>query len=101
MTEVENELQGLVGRIPSDRFAAGAGVYAFQVGEDSWTLRITPEAAHVEAGAAPDAMCTLAASAETFQKLLARQLSPLGAVLAGQLEVRGDLSAAQRLQSLF
>jgi putative sterol carrier protein len=92
----------LLARVPPARLAGLDGTYVFHMTDGgSWTLRIAGGALSFDEGgdARPDA--TLSASSEDFRRLLARELRPMAAMMAGRLRVSGDLGAALRLQQLF
>jgi putative sterol carrier protein len=66
--------------------------------EDEGAVRID------EAGAAADdadADCTVTASAETFEALMAGELDPTAAFMAGRIRIEGDMGMAMRLGSLL
>ena len=46
-----------------------------------------------------EADCTLSADADTFQEILAGDLSPTAAFMSGRLKVDGDMSLAMQLGS--
>ena len=48
-----------------------------------------------------DADCTLSASAEVFQSILAGDTSATGAFMGGDLRVDGDMGAAMKLGTLL
>lgn len=48
-----------------------------------------------------EADCTMTASAETFESLLAGELDPTTAFMSGKLSVEGDMSLAMKLASLI
>lgn len=67
--------------------------------EDEGAVRIDEAGAAVDNGSGAD--CTLTASAETFQSLLAGEIDPTGAFMGGRLTVDGDMGLAIRLGSLL
>ena len=64
--------------------------------EDEGTVLIDDSGARAADG---EADCTMTASAETFQALLAGDLDPTAAFMAGKLAVDGDMGLAMRLAS--
>jgi len=48
-----------------------------------------------------DAACLVNVSLEDFNKMMQGQLSPMNAVMSGQLDIKGDMNVAMKLQSLF
>ena len=66
--------------------------------EDEGAVRIDASGATADDG---DADCTITASAETFQDLLAGELDPTAAFMSGRLTIDGDMGLAMRLGSLL
>ena len=52
-----------------------------------------------EGGSGAD--CVIATSEDTFERIVAGELSPTTAYMTGKLKVRGDMGAALKLQNLF
>lgn len=48
-----------------------------------------------------DADCTLTASSETFQGILAGEVNPTAAFMTGKLKLDGDMSTAMKLGSVL
>ncbi len=48
-----------------------------------------------------DADCVVNVSMDDFKELLSGELNPMGAVMAGKVQIKGDMSVAMKLQSLF
>lgn len=67
--------------------------------EDEGSLTI--DDAGVSAGGAGDADCTMTASADTFQSILAGELNPTAAFMSGRLKVDGDMGMAMKLGSIL
>lgn len=61
-------------------------------------MRIDELGASADAG---EADCIITASAETFQGLLAGDLSPTAAFMTGKLKVEGDMGLAMKLGSVL
>jgi putative sterol carrier protein len=66
--------------------------------EGEGAVRIDEAGASADAG---EADCTITASSDTFQDLLAGELDPTGAFMSGRLSVDGDMGLAMRLASLL
>jgi putative sterol carrier protein len=76
--------------------------YVFDVeGAGQWTVRVNDGAVKVEEGASDDVDCTLSASEETFGAIVAGEQNPTTAYMTGKLKIKGDMSAAMKLQKLF
>ena len=50
---------------------------------------------------ASEADVTIAATAETFEKIARGEQNPTTAYMAGKLKIKGDMGAAMKLQKLF
>lgn len=66
--------------------------------EDEGSVRIDESGASVDDS---EADCTMTASADTFQGILAGDVDPTGAFMAGRLKVDGDMGLAMKLGSLL
>lgn len=75
------------------------GVVRFVI-EDEGALLIGADGATAD-GSGSDADCTLTASAETFEDLLAGDLDPTAAFMSGRLKVEGDMGLAMKLGTLL
>ena len=45
--------------------------------------------------------CTISASQEVFEKIIAGEQNPTSAYMTGKLKLKGDMGAAMKLQKLF
>ena len=45
--------------------------------------------------------CTISASQEIFEKIVAGEQNPTSAYMTGKLKLKGDMGAAMKLQKLF
>jgi len=85
-----------------NRKLAGAGIdgaVRFVI-EDEGTVLIDAGGAAADSGDG-DADCTLTASAETFQDLLAGDLDPTAAFMSGRLQVEGSMGLTMKLGTLL
>lgn len=73
------------------------GAVKFEI-EGEGALRIDAEGARIDDG---EADCTLFASRDTFESLLAGDLDPTAAFMSGRLRVEGDMGLAMRLGTLL
>jgi len=48
-----------------------------------------------------EAACLVNVSLDDFNKLMRGELNPMNAVMSGQLDIKGDMNVAMKLQSLF
>jgi alkylation response protein AidB-like acyl-CoA dehydrogenase/putative sterol carrier protein len=58
-------------------------------------------AANVVSGDNTDADCTVTVTEENLLALMKGELNPMGAFMGGKIKVKGDMSVAMKLQSLF
>jgi putative sterol carrier protein len=75
--------------------------YLFEIeGAGTWLVDVRDGAVTVTEGDG-DADTTISASKETFDKILAREQNPTTAYMTGKLKVKGDISAALKLEKLY
>ena len=55
----------------------------------------------VHDGLEDGADCTISASQEIFEKIVAGEQNPTSAYMTGKLKLKGDMGAAMKLQKLF
>ncbi|HWQ24428.1 MAG TPA: SCP2 sterol-binding domain-containing protein [Gaiellaceae bacterium] len=101
MGSVQEFFEGLPERVSADRIAGMTSTYVFEIeGAGTWTVAIADGAIEVSEGAG-EADCTLIASAETFEKIVAGEQNATTAYMTGKLKIKGDMGAAMKLQKLF
>ena len=101
MSSVQEFFEGLPTRVSADRIEGMNNTYAFEIeGAGAWTVAIADGAITVTEGAG-DADCTLTASEESFEKIVAGEQNPTTAYMTGKLKIKGDMGAAMKLQKLF
>lgn len=92
---------GLEARVDAARAAGLSSAYLFDVeGAGTWLVDARGNGVSVEEGGT-GADCVIATSEETFERIVAGELSPTTAYMTGKLKVRGDMGAALKLQHLF
>jgi putative sterol carrier protein len=98
---VKEFFEGLPGRVDPSRTAGMNNSYVFDIdGAGVWTVKVTDGAVAVTAGAG-DGDCTISTSEENFLKMIRGEQNPTTAYMTGKLKVKGDMSAAMKLQKLF
>lgn len=98
---VKEFFEGLEARVDADKTAGMTNSYLFDVeGAGQWKVDVNDGAVSVTEGPA-DADVTIAASEETFLKMVRREQNPTTAYMTGKLKVKGDMGAALKLQKLF
>jgi putative sterol carrier protein len=91
----------LPSRVDPAKTAGMNNSYVFDIHDvGQWTVRLDDGAVTVDEGSA-DADCTISASQENFEQLVARELNPTTAYMTGKLKIKGDMGAAMKLQKLF
>ena len=75
--------------------------YVFEIaGSGTWTVKIDGgKIAVTEGDLGGD--CTLSASEEVFQRIVAGKQNPLTAYMTGKLKVKGDIDAALKLKNVL
>ena len=102
MADVREFFEGLESRVDPSRTAGMNNTYVFDIdGAGQWTVAVEDGRVSVTDGAAAGADCTIASSAENFERIVAGELNPTSAYMTGKLKVKGDMSAAMKLQKLF
>jgi putative sterol carrier protein len=98
---VKEFFEGLEGRADPEKTAGMNNSYLFEIeGAGTWTVDVKDGAVSVaEGGDTADA--TISASEETFEKIVSGEQNPTTAYMTGKLKVKGDMSAALKLQKLF
>lgn len=75
--------------------------YVFEIeGGGTWTVKVVDGKVAVSEGDT-GGDCTISASEQTFERLVAGKQNPLTAYMTGKLKVSGDVSAALKLKSLI
>jgi putative sterol carrier protein len=101
MASVQEFFEGLPARVSPERIAGMNNTYVFDIeGAGTWTVAIADGKLSVSEGAG-DADCTISASEESFEKIVAGEQNPTTAYMTGKLKIKGDMGAAMKLQKLF
>jgi putative sterol carrier protein len=91
----------LESRVDESKIAGLTATYLFDVdGAGKWTVDVKDGKLDVTEGG-NEADCTISVSKENFEQLISRDLNPTTAYMTGKLKVKGDMSAAMKLQKLF
>jgi putative sterol carrier protein len=98
---VSEFFEKLPSRIEPGKTAGMNNSYVFAIdGAGTWTVRVSDGGVTVEDGDT-GGDCTIAASAETFEKVMKGEQNPTAAYMSGKLKIKGDMGAAMKLQKLF
>ncbi len=102
MGTVQEFFEGLPGRVSPERIAGMNNTYVFEIeGAGTWTVALTDGSLTVSEGGSANADCTISASEESFQKIVAGEQNPTTAYMTGKLKIKGDMGVAMKLQKLF
>ena len=101
MASVNEFVDSLPTQVDASKTAGMNNSYVFDIeGAGQWTVRVQDGAVSVEEGAG-EADCTITASEETFEKIVAGEQNATTAYMTGKLKIKGDMGAAMKLQKLF
>jgi putative sterol carrier protein len=93
--------ESLESRVDESKTAGMTATYLFEVdGAGTWTVDVNDGKLTVTEGG-NEADATIAVSEENFEKMIGGELNPTTAYMTGKLKVKGDMSAAMKLQKLF
>jgi putative sterol carrier protein len=101
---VEGFFSELQGKVDPAKISGMNATYQFVItgdGGGEWYVKIADGAAEVAKGMAENPSITLTASDEDWLKIVSGQLSGQTAFLTGKLKIKGDVSLAMKLQSVF
>ena len=104
MSEVRSFFEGVAARVDKSKIAGMTATYQFNItGDDAqvWSVAIANDDLTVSEGAAEKANIELTMAAADFLALLAGQLNGQMAFLTGKLKIKGDMTLAMKLQSVF
>jgi putative sterol carrier protein len=75
--------------------------YNFDIeGAGRWLVKVDDGSIEVTEGTG-EADCTISTSEESFMKIVSGEQNPTTAYMTGKLKIKGDMSAAMKLQKLF
>ena len=101
MSLVTEFFEKLPSRVEPGKTAGMNNSYVFDIdGAGTWTVRVSDAGVTVEDGNT-GGDCTIATSAETFEKVMKGEQNPTAAYMSGKLKIKGDMGAAMKLQKLF
>ena len=98
---VQEFFETLPSRADTSKTADMSNSYVFDIeGAGQWTVKVENGSVNVAEGA-QDADVTISASQEVFQKILSGEQNATSAYMTGKIKLKGDMSAAMKLQKLF
>lgn len=95
---------GLESKVDSGKIAGMNAVYQFDIsgeGGGQWNVALADGSATVAEGTHENPSITISASDENWLKIVAGELNGQTAFLTGKLKIKGDMSLAMKLQSVF
>ena len=99
---VQEFFERLPSRADTSKTAGMNNSYAFDIeGAGQWTVTVTDGSVGVHDGLEDGVDCTISASQEIFEKIVAGEQNPTSAYMTGKLKLKGDMGAAMKLQKLF
>ena len=99
---VQEFFETLPSRADTSKTAGMNNSYAFDIeGAGQWTVKVTDGNVSVHDSLEDGADCTISASQEIFEKIIAGEQNPTSAYMTGKLKLKGDMGAAMKLQKLF
>jgi putative sterol carrier protein len=91
----------LESRADGAKLAGMTNSYVFDIeGEGLWRVAVADGKLAVSEGGG-DADATISTSSETFEKIVSGEQNPTTAYMTGKLKIKGDMSAAMKLQKIF
>jgi putative sterol carrier protein len=91
----------LESRVEESKTAGMTATYLFEVdGAGTWLVDVNDGKLTVTEGG-NEADTTISMSEDNFEQLVSGDLNPTTAYMTGKLKVKGDMSAAMKLQKLF
>ena len=102
MAETVREFfSGLSSRVDTSKTQGMNNSYLFDIdGAGKWVVDVRDGQVDVQEGG-DSADVTISTNEESFQKIVAGELNPTSAYMTGKIKVKGDMSAAMKLQKLF
>lgn len=101
MSEVKAFFEGLSSGVDASKIAGMSAVYQFNIGDDVYTVAVADGALNISEGPAEKPSIELTMSEEDFIALTKGELNGQQAFLTGKLKIKGDMTLAMKLQSVF
>ena len=101
MSVVSEFFEQLPSRVDPGKTAGLNNSYVFDIeGAGTWTVKVADGGVTVDEGDT-GGDCTIATTAEIFEKVVKGEQNPTAAYMSGKLKIKGDMGAAMKLQKLF
>lgn len=101
MSEVKSFFDGLSAKVDASKIAGMDVVYQFNLGDAVYSVAIANDAVTVNEGATENATIELTMSESDFMDMVKGELNGQMAFLSGKLKIKGDMTLALKLQSIF
>ena len=101
MSEVKEYFDGLTAKVDASKIAGMNAVYQFNIGDAVYTVAVADGALNVSDSPAEKASIELTMSDADFLALIKGELNGQQAFLTGKLKIKGDMTLAMKLQSVF
>ncbi len=101
MSDVKAFFDGLSAQVDPAKVAGMNSVFQFNLSSATYSVKIADGAATVTEGPTEGANIELTMSDEDFLALLKGELNGQQAFLTGKLKIKGDMTLAMKLQSVF
>jgi putative sterol carrier protein len=93
--------ESLPGRVDSSKVSGMNNSYLFDIADAGmWLVTVEDGVVSVREGEG-EADATISASNENFERILSGEQNATAAYMSGKLKIKGDMSAAMKLQKLF
>ena len=104
MSDVRAFFEGVTGRVDKSKIVGMTATYQFNITGDEeqvWSVAIANDDITVTEGPAEKASIELTMAAADFLALIGGTLNGQMAFLTGKLKIKGDMTLAMKLQSVF
>jgi len=101
MSDVKAFFDGLTSAVDASKIAGMNAVYQFNIGEGVYTVAVADGALSVSEAPAEKASIVLTMAEADFLALTKGELNGQQAFLTGKLKIKGDMTLAMKLQSVF
>ena len=101
MSDVKAFFDGLTSAVDSSKIAGMNAVYQFNIGDGVYTVAVADGALNVSEAPAEKASIVLTMAEADFLALTKGELNGQQAFLTGKLKIKGDMTLAMKLQSVF
>ncbi len=99
---VQEFFETLPSRADTSKIEGMSNSYGFDFeGAGQWSFKVADCSVTVLDGLEEGVDCTISASQEVFEKIVAGEQNPTSAYMTGKLKLKGDMGAAMKLQKLF